>query len=125
MIPPPPARKGRPARGSAFSRAVAGKRQPVALSGAWTLAPGAAAPDLTPVPTDPSPAEPLGLPVRLANDRYEGGAASYLDVITAQQSLLNAQRQAAQLVGQRMLVAVLLIKALGGGWCAHGAARTR
>jgi NodT family efflux transporter outer membrane factor (OMF) lipoprotein len=54
--------------------------------------------------------------LRLATDRYEGGAATSLDVITAQQSLLNAQRQAAQLVGQRMLVAVVLIKALGGGW---------
>jgi NodT family efflux transporter outer membrane factor (OMF) lipoprotein len=54
--------------------------------------------------------------LQIANDRYEGGATSFSDVITAQQSLLNAQRQLAQLTGQRMLVAVLLVKALGGDW---------
>jgi multidrug efflux system outer membrane protein len=54
--------------------------------------------------------------LQLANDRYEGGVASYLDVISAQQSLLNAQRQAAQLLGQRLLVSVFLVKALGGDW---------
>lgn len=52
----------------------------------------------------------------LANSRYEGGVATYLDVITAQQSLLNSERQAAQLMGQRMLTSVFLIKALGGDW---------
>jgi NodT family efflux transporter outer membrane factor (OMF) lipoprotein len=54
--------------------------------------------------------------LQLANDRYQGGAASYLEVISAQQALLDRQRQVAQLVGQRMLVSVLLVKALGGGW---------
>lgn len=54
--------------------------------------------------------------LQLATDRYEGGVATSLDVITAQQSLLNSQRQAAQLLGQRQLVAVLLVKALGGDW---------
>jgi outer membrane protein, multidrug efflux system len=54
--------------------------------------------------------------LQLANDRYEGGATTYLEVITAQQSLLGAQRQVAQLLGQRLLVAVLLVKALGGDW---------
>lgn len=52
----------------------------------------------------------------LANSRYEGGVSTYLDVITAQQSLLNSERQAAQLMGQRMLTSVFLIKALGGDW---------
>lgn len=54
--------------------------------------------------------------LQLATDRYEGGVATSLDVITAQQSLLTSQRQAAQLLGQRQLVAVLLVKALGGDW---------
>ena len=54
--------------------------------------------------------------LQLANDRYEGGVASYLDVITAQQSLLSAQRQVAQLLGQRLQVSVFLVKALGGDW---------
>jgi multidrug efflux system outer membrane protein len=57
----------------------------------------------------------------LANARYEGGATTYLDVITAQQSLLAAERLSAQLIGQRLLTAVFLIKALGGGWQAPAA----
>jgi multidrug efflux system outer membrane protein len=52
----------------------------------------------------------------MSSARYEGGVATYLDVITAQQSLLTAQLQAAQLAGQRQLVATALVKALGGGW---------
>ena len=55
----------------------------------------------------------------MANARYEGGVATYLDVITAQQSLLSAQLQAAQLAGQRQLAATALVKALGGGWQAE------
>ncbi len=52
----------------------------------------------------------------MAQARYEGGASTYFDVITAQQSLLNAELQAAQLAGQRQLAATFLVKALGGGW---------
>jgi NodT family efflux transporter outer membrane factor (OMF) lipoprotein len=52
----------------------------------------------------------------LATSRYEGGVASYLDVITAQQGLLNSERLAAQLMGQRLLTAVFLVKALGGDY---------
>jgi len=52
----------------------------------------------------------------LAEARFEGGASAYLDVITAEQGLLNADLQAAQLAGQRELAAVFLVKALGGGW---------
>ena len=52
----------------------------------------------------------------LATSRYEGGVATYLDVITAEQGLLNAERLAAQLRGQRLLTAVFLVKALGGDW---------
>jgi NodT family efflux transporter outer membrane factor (OMF) lipoprotein len=48
--------------------------------------------------------------------RYEGGASAYFDVITAQQSLLAAERQAAQVNGQQMVTTVFLIKALGGDW---------
>ena len=54
--------------------------------------------------------------VDLANDRYTGGLATYLDVVTAQQALLANERQQAQIRGQQMLVAVYLVKALGGGW---------
>jgi multidrug efflux system outer membrane protein len=61
----------------------------------------------------------------LADARYEGGATTYLDVITAQQSLLAAERLSAQLGGQRLLTAVFLIKALGGGWQAPAALASR
>jgi NodT family efflux transporter outer membrane factor (OMF) lipoprotein len=52
----------------------------------------------------------------MAADRYSGGATTYLDVITAQQAVLNTERQAAQLKGQQLLVSVFLVKALGGDW---------
>lgn len=52
----------------------------------------------------------------IATARYEGGVATSLDVIVAQQSQLNAERLAAQLLGQRMLASVFLVKALGGDW---------
>ena len=52
----------------------------------------------------------------LANDRYSGGLVAYLDVITAQQTLLTSERQDVQIHGQQMTMAVSLVKALGGGW---------
>ena len=54
--------------------------------------------------------------VDLANDRYAGGLATYLDVVTAEQALLANQRLQVQINGQQVLTAVYLIKALGGGW---------
>jgi outer membrane protein, multidrug efflux system len=53
----------------------------------------------------------------MSTTRYEGGATTYLDVITAQQAVLNTERQAAQLLGQRLVTSVFLVKALGGDWC--------
>ncbi|HTI16317.1 MAG TPA: efflux transporter outer membrane subunit [Trinickia sp.] len=52
----------------------------------------------------------------LANDRYSGGLVAYLNVISAQQSLLMSQRQEVQIHGQQMAYSVALVKALGGGW---------
>jgi NodT family efflux transporter outer membrane factor (OMF) lipoprotein len=52
----------------------------------------------------------------IATERYKGGVAVYLDVLTAQQTLLGNQRQAVQIHGQQFLTAVYLVKALGGGW---------
>jgi len=52
----------------------------------------------------------------IANDRYVGGLVTYLDVITAEQTLLTNQRLATQILGQRLLTSVALVKALGGGW---------
>jgi outer membrane protein, multidrug efflux system len=58
----------------------------------------------------------------IATNRYKGGLVSYLDVVTAQQTLLSNQRLAVQLEGQRLTTSVLLIKALGGGWDASSLA---
>jgi outer membrane protein TolC len=52
----------------------------------------------------------------IASERYKGGVDTYLDVITAQQTLLANQRQAVQIQGQQFANAVFLVKALGGGW---------
>ena len=52
----------------------------------------------------------------LANDRYKSGIDSYLNVITAQTTLLANQRTAVNLRMQQMTASVELIKALGGGW---------
>jgi NodT family efflux transporter outer membrane factor (OMF) lipoprotein len=52
----------------------------------------------------------------IANDRYTGGVTTYLDVITAQTTLLTNERLATQLLGQQMTTAVFLVKALGGAW---------
>jgi NodT family efflux transporter outer membrane factor (OMF) lipoprotein len=54
--------------------------------------------------------------LNLATVRYTGGLVTYLDVITAQETLLNNQRLAVQLLGQQMVTSVYLVKALGGGW---------
>ena len=54
--------------------------------------------------------------LEIANNRYVGGVTTYLDVVTAEATLLNNERLATQLLGQRMLTSVFLVKALGGGW---------
>jgi outer membrane protein, multidrug efflux system len=54
--------------------------------------------------------------LKIANDRYTGGLVTYLDVINAQETLLESQRLATQILGQRLVTSVTLVKALGGGW---------
>jgi outer membrane protein TolC len=54
--------------------------------------------------------------LKIANDRYVGGLVTYLDVITAEQTLLTNQRLATQIAGQQLVTSVFLVKALGGGW---------
>ena len=54
--------------------------------------------------------------LKIANDRYVGGITTYLDVITAQSTLLSNERLATQLLGQQMTTSVFLVKALGGSW---------
>jgi len=52
----------------------------------------------------------------IASARYNGGLDIFLNVITAQQTLLTNQRQAAQIQAQQLTTAVYLVKAMGGGW---------
>lgn len=52
----------------------------------------------------------------LSNNRYKGGVANYLEVITAQSAALTDERTAVEIAGRRMTASVSLIKALGGGW---------
>jgi NodT family efflux transporter outer membrane factor (OMF) lipoprotein len=52
----------------------------------------------------------------ISTNRYRGGLVSYLDVVTAQQNLLNSEQLLVSIQGQRLISSVLLVKALGGGW---------
>lgn len=58
----------------------------------------------------------------IATSRYTGGLVSYLDVVNAQENLLNNEREMAVIEGQQLVTSVLLIKALGGGWDASSLA---
>ena len=49
-------------------------------------------------------------------NRYEAGAASYLEVVVAQTFALTNERAAADISRRRMMASVRLIKALGGDW---------
>jgi NodT family efflux transporter outer membrane factor (OMF) lipoprotein len=52
----------------------------------------------------------------ISTAQYRGGLANYLQVITAQTSLLQNQRAAVDILTRRMDASVFLIQALGGGW---------
>lgn len=54
--------------------------------------------------------------LQLATDRYRLGIDPYLNVITAQTTLLSNQQTAVNLHILQMTTSVQLIKALGGGW---------
>jgi len=58
----------------------------------------------------------------IAASRYAGGLVNYLDVVNAQQIVLNSEQEAAIIMGQRLVTSVLLVKALGGGWDANSLA---
>ena len=52
----------------------------------------------------------------LATDRYRSGIVAYIEVVDASRDALATERTNAELAGQRLIAAVQLIKALGGGW---------
>jgi multidrug efflux system outer membrane protein len=57
--------------------------------------------------------------VRLSLLRYEGGFASYFEVIEAQQQLFPAENTLAQVRRDQLVAVVQLYRALGGGWSAY------
>jgi NodT family efflux transporter outer membrane factor (OMF) lipoprotein len=54
--------------------------------------------------------------LELAITRYKGGVTSYLEVTTAQSAALTDELTAVNILGRRMVDAVTLVQALGGGW---------
>ncbi len=54
----------------------------------------------------------------IINHQYEAGTTHYLDVVTAQTTVLSAQKGAIDIAHRKMIATVALIKALGGGWSA-------
>jgi NodT family efflux transporter outer membrane factor (OMF) lipoprotein len=53
---------------------------------------------------------------RIAQDRYRGGLSPYLDVLTTETTMLQQQRQVADLEAQALSLDVALVRALGGGF---------
>ncbi len=60
--------------------------------------------------------EALEAAERLAVDRYRGGVANYLDVLTVQEQMLAAQLDLSAVTGQELQAVSRLYRNLGGGW---------
>lgn len=54
--------------------------------------------------------------VTITTNQYKAGTVSYINVVNVQTITLNNERTALTILGSRLTAAVLLIKALGGGW---------
>jgi NodT family efflux transporter outer membrane factor (OMF) lipoprotein len=52
----------------------------------------------------------------ISNQRYKGGVTSYLEVLTAEQALLQNQRTAIDLETRQFISSVGLVRSLGGSW---------
>jgi NodT family efflux transporter outer membrane factor (OMF) lipoprotein len=53
---------------------------------------------------------------RMVSSRYEGALATYLDVLSAEDSLISARRSEAELETRALILDVSLVRALGGGF---------
>jgi multidrug efflux system outer membrane protein len=60
----------------------------------------------------------------LSNSRYQQGLVNFLEAVDAERSRLQAERAAVQVLSERLLSTVLLIKALGGAWDVEPATAT-
>lgn len=54
--------------------------------------------------------------LQLENELYKAGTVSYLDVITTENIALTSERSSLLVLQRRMIAAVNLIRAIGGGW---------
>ncbi|MGD0732621.1 MAG: efflux transporter outer membrane subunit [Terracidiphilus sp.] len=52
----------------------------------------------------------------ISNQRYKGGVTSYLEVLTAEATLLQNQRTAIDIQTRQFAASVGLVRSLGGGW---------
>ncbi len=52
----------------------------------------------------------------LSNARYKGGVASYLEVLTAEETLIENQVTAINIESRQFAASVSLVRSLGGGW---------
>ncbi|HUD76142.1 MAG TPA: TolC family protein, partial [Terracidiphilus sp.] len=55
----------------------------------------------------------------ISDQRYKGGVTSYLEVLTAEATLLQNQRTAIDLQTRQFVSSVGLVRSLGGGWDAN------
>ena len=53
---------------------------------------------------------------RISRLRYDAGYSNYLEILTADQQLFEAEIELARIRGQQLNVVVQLYRALGGGW---------
>jgi multidrug efflux system outer membrane protein len=53
---------------------------------------------------------------RLSQIRYDSGVVDYLELLDAQRTALGLERTVVRTQGQKLVIAVALIEALGGGW---------
>jgi NodT family efflux transporter outer membrane factor (OMF) lipoprotein len=58
------------------------------------------------------------LSTELTLNQYKAGTVNYLNVVIVQAAQLNNEATAVNLLGQRLIAAVTLVQALGGGWSA-------
>jgi NodT family efflux transporter outer membrane factor (OMF) lipoprotein len=65
-----------------------------------------------------------GRALNQAQLRYTGGLVTYLEVVTNENTALQAQLAAADIAARRMTASVALVKALGGGWNADTGLKT-
>lgn len=66
--------------------------------------------------TDAAAVQATQTALKQAQDRYQAGIVTFLEVATAETAALQAQITAVTIQARRMSASVLLVKALGGGW---------